>query len=253
MRLRVVKPFWLASLLLWIAGASCAATQWQQLAPGLRYTELTTSKGHGQGKLHAFEVDLEHYKLEVALAKDMQRTFASVGSLTLSKDGLVGINGGFFTPQMQPIGLRISDGEVRSRFKRISWWGVLQINGQRPRLLSAREFSPNSNIDFAIQSGPRLLVNRTILPLKEGVDNRSALCINDKRRILLIATQYLSLSTTELAEILVRSEVKGGLGCVDALNLDGGSSTQMFAGVDDFRLSLPSYAPITDAVVVVPR
>lgn len=253
MRTTVITTTLLLGFFLLMPLQGSAALIWQQLAPGLRYTHIPVANGYGSGKVHAFEVDLSRYKLEVAFAKDLQRTFASVGSLMLHKDALIGINGGFFTPRMQPLGLRISDGEVRNPFKRISWWGVLQVQGTRARLLSAREFRYQKDIDFAIQSGPRLLVNRTIPPLKEGMDNRSALCINPEGRLMIVATQYLSMGTTELAQLLVRPQAQDGLGCVDALNLDGGSSTQLYANVDGFRLSLPSFAPITDAVVVVPR
>jgi exopolysaccharide biosynthesis protein len=47
--------------------------------------------------------------------------------------------------------------------------------------------------------------------------------------------------------------IEGGLGCMNALNLDGGSSTQLYAKTQDFSLSIPSFSAVTDAVVVVPK
>jgi len=230
-----------------------AATTWQQLAPGLSYTTISVGRGFRRGKLHAFKVDLRQYKLDISLAKDNGHLFAHVFSLTSSKDALIGINGGFFTPQMQPLGLRVSNGKILNRLKRTSWWGVFQVKNTTPKVTSLKQFQFNHDIDFAIQSGPRLIVNGTIPTLKGGVDNRSALGITKDKKVIIVATENQPMTTTELAELMRLPGKDDGLDCVDALNLDGGSSTQLFANVNDFYLSVPSFAPVTDAVVLLRR
>lgn len=237
-------------LTLVFAGVCRASTQWQELAPGLQYSELEANHGMHFGKLHAFKVNLQRYQLKIAFAKDMQRVFANVRSMTLLKHGLVGINGGFFTPQMQPLGLRISEGKLRHRLKRTPWWGVLLIKKGRPSVVSLKQYTPSRDVDFAIQSGPRLVVNGKIPMLKDGVANRSALGITRDQDLIIVATEHLEITTTELAAIMRASSKNNGLDCVDALNLDGGSSTQLYADVDGFKLSVPSFAPVSDAVVV---
>lgn len=231
---------------------STALTKWRVLAPGLHYTSLDVQFGARSGTVHAFKVDLSQYRLDLAFAEDQQQRYGTVSSLTIRKDAVLGINGGFFTPQMQPLGLRIAQGKLRHAFKPISWWGVLTIRNGHPQLWSAKSYRYSPRLDFAIQSGPRLLVDGEIMPLKDGLDRRSALGITNNGRLVVVATQSIRLSTTELAEILRAPASKDGLACVDALNLDGGSSTQLYANIDDFSLSIPSFAPITDAVVVVP-
>jgi uncharacterized protein YigE (DUF2233 family) len=105
-----------------------------------------------------------------------------------------------------------------------------------------------------VQSGPRLLVDGQIpKQLRPGVANRSALGIRRNGQVVILATQNISLSTLELAQIMQRSEPENGLACWQALNLDGGSSTQLYAKVNDFMLSIPSFMPVADVVVVMPR
>lgn len=97
------------------------------------------------------------------------------------------------------------------------------------------------------------MVDGKLPKLRPGVANRSALGILRDGQILIIATQNLYLSTTELANILRRSAAEEGLECWQAINLDGGSSTQLYAKVKDFELSLPSFMPVADVVVVMPK
>ena len=61
------------------------------------------------------------------------------------------------------------------------------------------------------------------------------------------------LSLQELATMMQRPTEEGGLGCVDALNLDGGHSTQLYANLPGFSLQVMSATRVADAVLVVPN
>ncbi len=54
------------------------------------------------------------------------------------------------------------------------------------------------------------------------------------------------------ARFLAGSPEKSGLGCVDALNLDGGPSTQLFVKLPGLDLSLPGGWGVPNALVVTP-
>ena len=45
----------------------------------------------------------------------------------------------------------------------------------------------------------------------------------------------------------------GGYALRDALNLDGGGSTQLWLAAGGTTLDVPGLTPVSDAVVVVPR
>ncbi len=236
-----------------VSVASLAKTTWRELSKGLAYTQITLPTLTSSGTIHAFRVDLKQFELSLALANEYQGQFASAQNLTQASKGVLGINGGFFSPELESLGLRISDGEQLSRLKKTPWWGIFLIENGVAKILAADQYHARESIDFAIQCGPRLLVNGRIPKLRPGVANRSVLGIRRDGQVIIAATQNIYLSTEELAKIFQRSEEKDGLACRQALNLDGGSSTQLYAKVDNFQLSLTSFMPVADVVVVLPR
>jgi uncharacterized protein YigE (DUF2233 family) len=237
---------WIILGILFIAACKATTvTQWQHLAPGLDYTTLDLEAG----KLHAFKIDLKENRL--ALLSPAQPS--NIKDMVANAHALLAVNGGFFTPDGKPLGLRINDGKMLTPLKSISWWGVFYLHDNTPVLSSFNAFKLSNDIDFAIQAGPRLLVNSNIPHLKEGVGNRTAIGYNQDNDIIIVVSEDAQLTTPQLAEILRRSEKHGGLGCTYALNLDGGSSSQAYAEVGDFELDIPSFRAVADGVAVYPK
>jgi len=222
---------------------------WQTLSPGLEYIKLNyLNETYPEGSLHAFAIDLKRYDLNIALAKDLKQQSTSVKDLVHHNKALIGINGGFFTPEFNPIGLRLRDYQILHPLVATSWWNVFLIHNNQAKILSQKGYKALENVQVAIQAGPRLIIESTIPRLKEGEAERSALCITDKNKVILAATQNLRLSTTSLAELL-----KDRFNCQDALNLDGGQSTQLYATLKQFNLNVRNFSAITDAVIVTPK
>lgn len=226
--------------------------QWQTLAPGLEYTDASVLSGFAGKGVHVFRLDLQKYRLQLALTH-LDDSVSNIANLVELNNAVIGINGGFFSPDMQPLGLRIDAGKIKNPLKGTSWWGVFYTQNSQPFITSPKSFRNNKNINFAIQSGPRLIVDGKITSLKPGVANRTALGITADGKVILLATSHLPLALDELAQIMASPTDKGGLNCVDALNLDGGSSTQLYAKVNNFKLNVPSLALVSDAVLVVPK
>ena len=67
--------------------------------------------------------------------------------------------------------------------------------------------------------------------------------------MLVVSTKA---ETTAFARFLADSPEKGGLGCVDALNLDGGPSTQLVVKLPGLALSLPGGWGVPNALVATP-
>lgn len=166
---------------------------------------------------------------------------------------MLATNAGFFTPELKPLGLRITDSQLLNPFKSITWWGVFYIQNKKAYLVTSNNYKPNPNISFAIQAGPRLVSKgQVITELKPDIDYHTAIGITTSGKIILLAVENALLSTTDLAELMQRSEKEGGLDCVEAMNLDGGHSTQMYTKLPDFSLAVSSYTQVADAVLVVP-
>lgn len=224
------------------------AQTWRTLATGLEYLDLGEKIYTPWSHIHVFRIDLKHYQLDSVLATALSQPNASVDEFASHSKALLAINGGFFDHNYHPLGLRISQQQQYNPLKRISWWGIFYIEDQKPHLSSLRRFKNSKNIDFAIQSGPRILVNGKTPALKAGRDERSALGITEDGRIIILVTANAPLTTTDLAALMKSSP----LNCHDALNLDGGSSSQLSARINSFEINVRGFSNISDAIIVKP-
>jgi uncharacterized protein YigE (DUF2233 family) len=160
------------------------------------------------------------------------------------------VNGGFFDPHGNPIGLAISDGKVLSAFSPGMSGGVLWIRDGVAHLTATEDYRTGP-VDFAIQCRPRLVVgSRVNIRSDDGHRApRTAICLRAGGRSLEIdtASGYEEDPGPTLQELA--SEL-ATLGCEEALNLDGGPSTGWSAREDGgLSFDLPR-GPVRHAVVV---
>jgi uncharacterized protein YigE (DUF2233 family) len=236
-------------LLLLFSALPAEASEWKEIAPGLEYVDLGANLLTPWSHIHAFRIDLNKNQLNLVMAKALSQKHASVEEFAHHSNALLAINGGFFDHNYHSLGLRIGNQQQYSPLKRISWWGVFYTKNHRPYLSSLRKYSGDQQIDFAVQSGPRLLVNGHIPALKIGNAERSALGITPDRRVIILVTEGNPLTTTALAELMQSPP----LNCSDALNLDGGSSSQLVAQTGSFNINVHGFSNVSDAIVVQPR
>jgi uncharacterized protein YigE (DUF2233 family) len=113
-------------------------------------------------------------------------------------------------------------------------WGIFYMKDGQPHIVHTRDWSAatEKGATFAIQTGPRLVVKGKTTSVKPSFARRSVLCVHTGGRVSLIATDS-GLLLSEMAEILRRPESEDGFGCTDAINLDGGSSTQLHVNLPD--------------------
>jgi hypothetical protein len=101
-----------------------------------------------------------------------------------------------------------------------------------------------------VQGIPRLLVEGKVPPLKPQIAERTAVCAGGNIVVLVVSTK---VEATAFAHFLADPPDQGGLGCRDALNLDGGPSTQLVVKLPGLALSLPGGWGVPNALVVAPR
>lgn len=161
---------------------------------------------------------------------------------------LAAINGGYFDENRRALGLVISEGVERNPLRRADW-GVFALRGDSASIVHTREFDP-AGVDEAIQCGPRLVVDGQPTRLKPSSPTaRSAVGIDAEGRVVLVATSGL-LELSQFADVLARPATEGGVGCVQAMNLDGGPSTQLAA---PGRLAVKGGWPVPNHLVLLPR
>ena len=228
--------------------SSAKANPWETLAPGVEYRDVGVNLLTPWSHVHVFRIDLTKNQLDLITAKEIDRSQASVDQFAHRAQALIAINGGFFDKNYHPLGLRIGHHHQYSPLKQISWWGIFYVLDHVPHLSGFSHYSPDQSIDFAVQSGPRLLVKVTIPPLKPGHAERTALGITHDGRLIMLVTDHAFMTTTELARLMKSFP----LYCVDALNLDGGSSSQLYAHMGAFQLNAHGFSDVSDAIVIKP-
>jgi uncharacterized protein YigE (DUF2233 family) len=204
---------------------------WSQLEPGLETASLVLSRGPSpqQISLVLTKISLVSWELGVGYRADWSR--GSVRELAEEKGFVAAINANFFS-EIKPVGLLIDAGKQKNPDSRkwaahflVSKAGQAQIlNQKRPSL---------TGIALGVQGFPAIMSNyKTFSYMRIGgrdfdvraVERRSALCILRSGELLWLVTDSITngVSFSELATLL------GGLGCKDAMGLDGGTSTGFF-------------------------
>jgi len=224
------------------------ANAWNTIAPGIEYQDISNSSiiNLTNTHIHAFKIDLKLNKFNLALASELNDKSAFVDNFAKKHSAVIAINGGFFDKSYRPLGLRISNYRQYNPIKNISWWGIFYIINNKPYISQVNNFNKNQKISFAVQSGPRLVINGIIPKLKPGYAERTALGITQNNEIIILVTQNTPITTTELAKLMKSSPLE----CKNAINLDGGSSSQLFVNLINFHLSVSGFSEISDAIIV---
>jgi uncharacterized protein YigE (DUF2233 family) len=243
-------------LLLLAALPSCASASpksnyaWTPLSDGLQYASYPFALSETeQATIHAFRIDPARYRISIVTARD-EETGVTVAEMAKQSRAFLVINGGFFTPEHRSIGLLIKDGKRVNPLHETSWWSIFAIKGGRPFIAPPRDFQEAPDVSMAVQAGPRLVVDGSIPKLKEGLSTRSAIGITQDSKVVIAVTSGAGISLKELARRMKGSRHDGGLECPNAMGLDGGSSSQLYAKVGDFELSLEGLARVTNGVGV---
>ena len=180
----------------------------------------------------------------------------SVATLTTEAGLSLALNASYFSED-GPLGLVVSDGAVRGRqgVNRAAHFVVPR--GGTPAVIN-RKRAELGKLDQGFQGFPSIMSGgRTFSYMRYGgrgfdvwtVDRRSAACSLADGRVLFLATDTLTngLSLVELATVL------GGLGCVDAMGFDGGSSTGLSLRVGAVARDIANLEAVPVIVGVQPR
>lgn len=140
-----------------------------------------------------------------------------------------GTNGGYFHSDYQPLGLVISGGKqlhAQEQARLLS--GIIAVGAHGIVLMRSNEPKPKGTTD-ALQSGPFLVDGgKVVLGLEATKTARRTFLATDGRQHWFLGV--LSHCTlAEAAQVIVKSQIFGSGTVTRALNLDGGSSTGLWA------------------------
>ena len=196
--------------------------------------------------MQAFVVDLEDWQLRILTVRDGTRATSRASEVGKRHAASLVVNGGFFDPQDRSLGLLIDQGKRINPVRKADW-GIFSVSGKEPRasIVHTRTWRRQKKKvlpEFAIQSGPRLVVSGRALSLKPHWARRTAIGIQRGGRKIVVLVSSQSISMTDLAQAFLEIE------CPYALNLDGGSSTQLWSPSADVKpvigLAVPNFVAV---------
>jgi len=217
------------------------------VAPGIDYAIFDKrAEDIEPFQIHAFKIDLEvaDIRLVSAGGSASRRT---VEQIVAPYPAVVAVNASFFDTEGRAIGLGVNEGQLVAVGKRQSW-GALVVEGKKPRIVLGGDIQDYRAYRLVVQGIPRLVVGGKVQRLKPQVAERTAVCAGGSSITIAVTTK---VETTDFARFLADAPERGGLGCSDALNLDGGPSTQLVVRLPSMNLSLPGWA-VPNALVAVP-
>ena len=252
----------LLSISIWAHPAVCSPSpksqQWQTLRPGL---ESITTSVSGEflfsSSILAVRASPITFQPKVFRALEFGAPTASAKRVCQASGASACINANFFDEQHRPLGTVISRGIIHKRIHRGggTLTGIFVATKNSFSIKHRKSFA-TENVLEAFQAGPRLIARGHPV---SGIKTSSAqgalsiLCIDSEKRIILakIALSIFARYPSKIQSTLLQEPFN----CIDALNLDGGSSSQLFAWGEQTQTKLDSLkvidSPGLDMVPVV--
>ena len=211
--------------------------RWSVIAPGVEMRTLRVP-GENSGSVVALRMAPERVRVATGAMLDAEGWRARGGALAA-------VNGGFFDAEGKSLGLRIANEKLVSRLHGKSW-GVFYVRRGRAAIVPTSDFALKRGIREAVQCGPRLVEEGRALRLKNQWARRTGIGVTPSGKVV-IAVADGEVSLPHWAALWASPS---GLNCPNALNLDGGSSTQLALRTKNRRLLLQGGRTVPDAVLV---
>lgn len=196
------------------------------------YFALVNSSTINEERFVSYIVDVKNHDIRFYWRDDSQKVFKNIGNLnawlhTKNKTLKFAMNGGMFRTDNSPQGLYIENQTTFSCLDTASGNGnfYLKPNGvfyittnKEPKICITKDFRESTNISYATQSGPMLLIDGNIHPaFKEGSQNvniRNGVGILPDNKVVFVMSKK-EINFYDFANYFKR------LGCRNALYLDG--------------------------------
>lgn len=241
------------SVLLWIrpdsvaaADATCRPLQWA----GTSYTVCSVDPGHSRMRIYHADPKGQPFGSFDALIRQIwqERHFL-----------VLAMNGGMYHDDRSPVGLFVEHGLVRQAISTRGGWGnfhllpngVFWLKGDRAGVTETQDYLRlGIAADYATQSGPMLVIDGQIhprfLPDSDSLKIRNGIGVDAAGRVQMV----ISEGPVRFYDFAVL--FRDGLGCRNALYLDGTISSLYVAGTDR-RDRLFPLGPIIAVIGTVPQ
>lgn len=227
---------------------------WEPVDNGIAYKKIAIISGESfvQSVLVFVQLDPRRYSAKILVEEKEDRGSGFFARAIAEKTGAaLVINGSYFDENRRPLGYLVSDGTTINKKIATNWIysGFFYVkNGdlfQAPRT----EFQKELGAEQVLQAGPQLFFAGK--PVKK-INNlhasyfRSGIGVTRHKQVLVFATdtRYGGISWFELQQILELPVLE----CINAMNLDGGGSTQMVLAAAEKREFIDGTSKIPVAI-----
>ena len=154
-------------------------------------------------------------------------------SAALSCDGYAAINGGFFTPEGNPLGILIASGIKRGSLNKSSLGAGIFVSSKNKSAIVRREHyassSVTNSVENLLQAGPMLVEHgKATIGLSDHNERPRSFIAWDGKHHWVIG--HIDSSTLAAAAKALSETSLNGFKASTVLNLDGGRSSDLWAG-----------------------
>jgi hypothetical protein len=165
--------------------------------------------------------------------------------------GIAGINGGYFEADLNPIGLLISNGRLvhpSQKAKLLS--GIFLIRNGHPEIMRARDLKGTKGIQQAIQCGPYLVEGGQPIPGLNAERVAARTFIFSCGSSCWGFGICRSVTLAAVGEILAQAKLVRDFRIAQALNFDGGSSTTLYAKLENRELLSEGRSTVSNYLII---
>jgi uncharacterized protein YigE (DUF2233 family) len=236
-RTRAPQIIVFAILLLFVRPTECTADteksspfSWQKVSEGYHFGryQLNSENNLLTAEVLLLKFSLKKYVLSLTNSND-EAKLLDAKTVALNEKAVAVINAHFFDTQHHPLGILIKNGSTLAKLHRGGrlLTGVFNIKSDMPAIDGRTKFSADG-VSLAIQAGPRIISAGRKVSFSNGSKSsrRSGIAITKDKEVIVYATplRFPGASFTQIQDMLSNPVLK----VQDALNLDGGSSSQLF-------------------------
>ena len=206
---------------------------WSEPAQGLRYLRRTTST---PSEMHVIVADLHHRGVRVATTAHRDR-WGTITERAAASNVEVVVNGGFWSTLQRPCGLAAGDGEVWPNAISDPEFGTFAVDTEGNAYIYPPELPPEdlTRVAQAVSGRPMLVVGGRIdettllaFPSSNERAPRTAVGLSRDRQTLYVVVVDGRQRASRGMDLYELAQMMSELGAYDAINLDGGASSQMF-------------------------
>jgi len=227
---------------------------WRVVHKGIEYRKITLQRSDPNStvELKVLRFDPKETSAQVLDAGRFQLKGAEAKTFAAKSGAVATINANYFDEKGRPLAyLKTAAREVnRLVSKHALYTGVFAVRDGAPAVMHRDEFQA-AQASEALQSGPLLLLRGAPVETMPGLGRyarRAVVGVDKSGRVLIAATDGAlgGVSFTELQELFSNSRWQ--LETPDLLNLDGGSSAQLYVKTGKFEESAPGLSEVPVAI-----